>query len=105
MAGLLALVGGNVAVAGASGGPSSSQVTKAGVKAIGRSSKPSTSGLLSLHSSQATGAVMPTPAVYLVFWGSQWSNDPAQAESALQGLFANLYGSQDNWGTIMNQYC
>ncbi len=104
MSGLLALVGGNVTMA-AAGGSSPSQVVRAGAKAIGRSSKPNTSGLVSLHSSQATGVVMPTPAVYLVFWGSQWSNDPAQAASALQNLFGNLYGSQDTWGTIMDQYC
>jgi hypothetical protein len=89
----------------AAGGPSSSQVVRAGGKAIGRSSKPNTPALVSLHSSQATGAVMPTPGVYLVFWGSQWSNDPAQAASALQSLFSNLYGRSDTWGTIMDQYC
>lgn len=104
MSGLLGLVGGNVTMA-AAGGSSASQVVRAGAKAIGRSSKPNTSGLVSLHSSQATGAVMPTPGVYLVFWGSQWSNDPAQASSALQSLFSSLYGGQDTWGTIMDQYC
>lgn len=105
MAGLLVLVGGDATAAGAAGGPSASQVVRAGTKAIGHASKLSTSGLVSLHSSQATGAVMPTPAVYLVFWGSQWSNDPAQAASALQGLFGSLYGTNDTWGTIMDQYC
>ncbi len=104
MAGILALVGGNATMA-AAGGPAASPVVRAGAKAIGHSSKPSTSGLLSLHSSQATGAVTPTPTVYLVFWGSQWSNDPAQAASALQSLFSNLYGTQDTWGTILDQYC
>ena len=105
MAGLLALVGGNATMAAAAGGSSASQVVRAGGKAIGRSSKPNTPALVSLHSSQATGAVMPTPGVYLVFWGSQWSNDPAQAATALQSLFNNLYGAPDTWGTIMNQYC
>ena len=103
MAALLALVGGNATMAAAAGGPSASQVVRAGGKAIGRSSKPSTPALVSLHSSQA-GAVMPTPGVYLVFWGSQWStNDPAA--SALQSLFGNLYGSSDTWGSILDQYC
>jgi serine protease len=105
MAGLLALIVGNATMAAAAGGPSSSQVVRAGGKAIGRASKPNTPALVSLHSSQATGAVMPTPGVYLVFWGSQWSNDPAQAASALQSLFSNLYGRSDTWGTIMDQYC
>jgi serine protease len=89
----------------AAGSPSASQAVQAGAKAIGRSSKPNAPGLVSLHSSQATGVVTPTPAVYLVFWGSQWSNDPAQAASALQSLFSNLYGAQDTWGKIMDQYC
>ncbi len=104
MAGILALVGGNATMA-AAGGPAASQVVRAGAKAIGHSSKPRTPALVSLHSSQATGAVTPTPAVYLVFWGSQWSSDPAQAASALQSLFSNLYGTQDTWGTILDQYC
>jgi serine protease len=104
MAGLLALVGGNATMA-AAGAPSASQVVRAGAKAIGHSFRPNPSGLVSLHSSQATGAITPTPAVYLVFWGSQWSNDPAQAASALQSLFSNLYGAQDTWGTILDQYC
>jgi hypothetical protein len=104
MAGLVALVGGNATLA-AAGGPPAAQTVRAGEKPIGHSGKPNTSGLMTLHSSQATGAVTPTPAVYLVFWGSQWSNDPAGAASALQSLFGNLYGTADTWGTVMNQYC
>ena len=105
-AGLLALVAGNATMAAAAGPASASQTVRAGAKAIGRSSKQNTSGLVSLHSSQATGAVMPTPGVYLVFWGSQWStHDPAQAASALTNLFSDLYGTQDTWGTILDQYC
>jgi serine protease len=103
MAGLLALVGGNATMAAA--GQPASQVVRAGAKAIGHSSKPKTSALVSLHSSQSTGVVTPTPAVYLVFWGSQWSNDPAGAAGALQNLFGNLYGSHDTWGTILDEYC
>ena len=103
-AGVLGLWAGTASVAGASGSPTS-QVVRAGAKAIGHSSKPTASTLVSLHSSQATGAVTPTPAVYLVFWGSQWSYDPAHAASALQSLFGNLYGVQDTWGTILDQYC
>jgi len=110
MAGLVVLVGGNATLAAAAGGPGASQVVRAGAKAIGHSSKQNTSGLVSLHSSQATGVITPTPAVYLVFWGSQWVNNPAQADpagaaSALQNLFGTLYGSADNWGTILDQYC
>jgi serine protease len=89
----------------AAGRTSASEAVRSGAKAIGRSSKPTTSGLVSLHSSQPIGAVTPTPAVYLVFWGSQWSHDPAQAAGALQSLFSNLYGAHDTWGTILDQYC
>ena len=86
-------------------GASPAQLAQSGTKPISHAQQQSTSGNLSLHSSQPTGAVMPTPKVYLVFWGSQWSHDPAGAASALQGLFGNLYGNADTWGTILSQYC
>jgi hypothetical protein len=62
-------------------------------------------GQLSLQTSNAQGAVSPTPKVYLVFWGSQWANDPAGVAPDLQGMFKGLYGASDTWGTIMSQYC
>ena len=102
---LVAAVGGAGA---APGGSSTSTVVRAGAKAIGHSSKQSGSGFVSLHSSQPTGVVEPQPAVYLVFWGSQWKNPtPAEATaaSALQSLFTDLNGTADNWGTILDQYC
>jgi hypothetical protein len=74
-------------------------------KSAGQSTQKQTSGDISLHSSASTGVVETTPQVYLVFWGSQWSNDPASAATALQTLFSNLYGSADTWGTILDQYC
>jgi hypothetical protein len=63
------------------------------------------SSTLSVGSSASTGVVSPQPKVYLVFWGSQWSKDPAGAAPALQSFFKGLFGSKDTWGTIMNQYC
>ena len=60
---------------------------------------------LSLHSSAPTGVVSPKPTVYLVFWGTQWSSDPAGAAPALQNFFKGLHGNKDPWGKIMNQYC
>lgn len=90
---------------GAAPRASGSQLVRDGFKAIGRSTTKNSSGAVYLHSSQPTGAVMPTPEVYLVFWGSQWSKDPASAADALQKLFGNLYGSSDTWGTILDQYC
>lgn len=44
------------------------------------------------------------PAVYLVFWGSQWSmTDPYAAYE--KKFFAGLYGRGDDWTTSQNQYC
>jgi hypothetical protein len=60
---------------------------------------------LSLQTANAHGAVSPTPKVYLVFWGKQWSSDPAGVATDLQNMFKGLYGSKDTWGTIMSQYC
>ncbi|MFE0460105.1 hypothetical protein ACFW1A_12745 [Kitasatospora sp. NPDC058965] len=60
---------------------------------------------LSVRSSATQGVVSPTPKVYLVFWGSQWSSDPAGVAPDLQAMFKGLYGAQDTWGPILNQYC
>ena len=43
--------------------------------------------------------------MYLVFWGSQWSSDPAGVAPDLQAMFNGLNGAQDTWGTILSQYC
>jgi serine protease len=87
-------------------------VTRAGLKPIhgvaaaAASAKGKGKGsLLSLHTSDTVGAVSPHPQVYLVFWGSQWSSDPAGAAPALEALFSSLHGSADTWGTILDQYC
>jgi hypothetical protein len=40
-----------------------------------------------------------------VFWGSQWSSDPAGAAPALQNFFNGLFGPDDTWGLINTQYC
>ncbi|GAA1939032.1 hypothetical protein [Kitasatospora viridis] len=63
------------------------------------------SSTLSVDSSASQGVVSPTPKVYLVFWGSQWKNDPAGVAPDMQAMFKGLYGSQDTWGTILDQYC
>lgn len=66
---------------------------------------PLSASTVSVHSSASTGVVTPTPQVYLVFWGKQWSKDPAKAEPALQAFFKGLFGADDTWGTIIDQYC
>jgi hypothetical protein len=58
-----------------------------------------------LNTSQVPGAVSPKPAVYLVFWGSQWSSDPAGVAPALQAFFQGLFGKTEKWGKILSQYC
>ena len=85
---------------------SSGSVDRAGGKAIGHSNRKTGSGLMSVHSSQATGVVEATPHVYLVLWGNQWSSstgDPDGAATALTKMFTALGG--DAWDGIMGQYC
>ena len=61
---------------------------------------------LSLRKNLANGSVSPTPKVYLVFWGKQWTtSDPAGVANDMQGMFKGLFGTQDTWGTILDQYC
>jgi hypothetical protein len=60
---------------------------------------------LTVRSNKTQGVVSPNPKVYLVFWGSQWSTDPSGVAPALQNFFSGLYGTADNWGTIMSQFC
>ncbi|MGK4580119.1 hypothetical protein [Kitasatospora sp. HPMI-4] len=60
---------------------------------------------LQVGSSASQGVVSPNPKVYLVFWGSQWSSDPAGVATDMQSLFKGLYGGKDTWGTILDQYC
>ena len=87
------------------GRPATTGHTHYGVKAQHRGAAKQAHGTLSVRSSGSTGVVSPNPRVYLVLWGSQWSSDPAGAATALQHFFSGLYGSADNWGTILNQYC
>ena len=50
------------------------------------------------------GAVSQVPAVYLVFWGSQWSStDPVI--SYLTKFFQGLYGTGDDWTTVAREFC
>jgi len=61
-----------------------------------------TAPLLTYHG----GAVQTAPAVYVVFWGSQWTNnDPSGEAPALQHFLSGLYGAADTWSTSTTQYC
>jgi len=44
------------------------------------------------------------PAVYLVFWGSQWSKTDPYATYERR-FFAGLYGRGDDWTGSQSQYC
>jgi serine protease len=44
------------------------------------------------------------PAVYLVFWGSQWSKTDPYAEYERR-FFTGLYGKGDDWTGSQSQYC
>jgi hypothetical protein len=41
--------------------------------------------------------------VYLVYWGSQWSNDPSGQASIQQSFFNGVGGS--GWNNSVTQYC
>jgi len=49
------------------------------------------------------GAVETTPKVYLVLWGSQWSNDPSGESATLQSFFGAVGNS--SWLNSVTQYC
>jgi len=51
-----------------------------------------------------SGNVSTTPAVYLVFWGSQWSQTDPYA-SYLTRFLQGLYGTGDDWTSVAEQYC
>ncbi len=104
VAGMVSLVAASVPVgASASSAPSPLRL---GVKQINATPlSPLTVTPVSLHSKAPTGVVLTNPKVYLVFWGSQWSKDPAHAAPALQAMFKHLYGVSDTWGAILTQYC
>jgi hypothetical protein len=67
--------------------------------------QPAAASTLKVGSSATQGVVAVQPQVYLVFWGSQWSKDPAGVATDAQNLFKGLFGAADNWGTILSQYC
>jgi len=79
---------------------------KAGVKPIhATASAPGNVNTLTVRSNKTQGVVSPHPTVYLVFWGSQWSSDPAKAKPAMQNFFKGLHGTPDTYNSIFTQYC
>jgi len=52
----------------------------------------------------STGTISSQPAVYIVFWGSQWNQNDNYAKY-LQNFLKGLYTTGDNWSSVANQYC
>jgi hypothetical protein len=50
------------------------------------------------------GGVQHHPAVYLVFWGSQWKQADPYANYE-QRFFHGLYGAGDNWTGVQREWC
>ena len=61
-------------------------------------------GNLSYHGGTGGIGVETAPKIYLVLWGSQWTNnDPSGEESILNNFYGNVGGS--NWSNSVTQYC
>jgi hypothetical protein len=79
---------------------------RAGLKPIHPSAAPRANpNTLVVNTNKTQGVVSPHPTVYLVFWGSQWSHDPAKALPAMKNFFTGLHGTPDNYNSIFTQYC
>src|SRR5438105_4718842 len=59
---------------------------------------------LSYHGGTGGIGVEPTPRVYLILWGSQWTNNDPSGEAAILTNFYNGAGSS-NWLNSVIQYC
>lgn len=51
-----------------------------------------------------SGNISTAPAVYVVFWGSQWSQSDPYA-TYLTNFLKGLYGPGDDWTSVSQQYC
>jgi hypothetical protein len=58
---------------------------------------------LSYHGGIGGVGVEPNPKVYLVLWGSQWSNDPSGEAAILEQFYKGVGGS--SWLNSVTQYC
>jgi hypothetical protein len=104
---VLATAGALSAAAGQAATHSSVKPAKPSVMRVfkGKPSRP-TRGItnLSYHGGVSGIGVETAPKVYLVLWGSQWTNDdPSGEASLLQSFYSNVGGSQ--WLGSVIQYC
>jgi len=58
---------------------------------------------LSYHGGIGGVGVETAPQVFLVLWGSQWSNDPSGEAALLQSFYSGVGGS--SWQNSVTQYC
>ena len=58
---------------------------------------------LSYHGGIGGVGVETAPKIYLVFWGSQWSNDPSGEASILTSFYTGVGSS--SWLASVTQYC
>lgn len=63
----------------------------------------STSSDLFYHGGTGGIGVETAPRVYVVFWGSQWSNDPSGEASLVQSFLSGVGAS--SWLNSVTQYC
>ncbi|HEX5235437.1 MAG TPA: hypothetical protein VFW25_08915 [Silvibacterium sp.] len=63
----------------------------------------STANKLYYHGGIGGVGVETAPKIYLVLWGSQWSNDPSGEESILVNFYKGVGGS--SWQNSVTQYC
>lgn len=64
---------------------------------------PSTGAELYYHGGVGGIGVETSPKVYLVLWGSQWSNDPSGESGIVQNFLTGAGGS--SWLNSVTQYC
>jgi serine protease len=73
----------------------------------GHNARQASGSNLNYHGGTADGSanvgVETAPKVYLVFWGSQWSNDPSGEATILQNFLNGVGGS--SWNNTVTQYC
>ena len=68
-----------------------------------RPTRPHRSNDLSYHGGVGGIGVETAPRVYVVFWGSQWSNDPSGEAAIVQNFLNGVGGS--SWLNSVTQYC
>ncbi len=71
--------------------------------APGSTRSSTTSSELSYHGGTGGIGVETAPKIYLVFWGSQWSNDPSGEAAILENFYNGVGGSP--WLNSVTQYC